>query len=248
MLLFFENKMIRNFIKFTVFFVGLILALSITGCNLGISENTGNPYQLDLVTDIGAYRKQVAADPKLKLLDIKQEIPDIVLDIRYATTHNFTGEIIYEKAMAYARRPVVAALKLVQDSLAMHGLGLKIYDAYRPYAATLKFYEVYPDTTYVANPRHGSRHNRGCAVDVSLVDLSTKKEIPMPTAFDDFSEKAHSQYMNLPDNVIANRTFLFSIMHHFGFTHYESEWWHFDFQGWEDFPLMDLTFEALGKE
>jgi len=208
-------------------------------------DTTRNPYHLNLVSDIADYRKQVNADPKLELVNLENVIPGIVTDIRYATDNNFTGEVIYEMARAYARHPVAVALKLVQDSLAVHGLGLKIYDAYRPYAATLRFFEVYPDTNFVANPRFGSRHNRGCAVDITLVDLTTKQEIAMPTVFDDFTEKAHPQYTNLPQEVIANRTFLFSVMKHFGFTFYHSEWWHFDFDGWEKYPLMDLTFDQL---
>lgn len=175
--------------------------------------------------------------------DPEQEL----LDIRYVTTNNFTGSVIYEKPLAFARRPVVEALRLVQDSLLVHGLGLKIYDAYRPYAATIRFYEVFPDTSFVANPRYGSRHNRGCAVDVTLIRLSAKEEIAMPTAFDDFSDKAHPGYQFLPEEVIANRNLLFSIMKHFGFSHYETEWWHFDYQGWKKYPLMNLSLTALEK-
>jgi len=209
------------------------------------SDTIRNPYHLNLVSDILDYRKQTNADPRLELVNLENVIPGIVTDIRYATANNFTGEVIYEMDRAYARHPVAGALKLVQDSLAIHGMGLKIYDAYRPYAATLRFFEVYPDTNFVANPRFGSRHNRGCAVDVSLVDLTTKQEIAMPTVFDDFTEKAHTKYTNLPQEVIANRNFLISVMKHFGFTVYHYEWWHFDFNGWENFPLMDLTFEEL---
>ncbi len=97
----------------------------------------------------------------------------------------------------------------------------------------------------VADPAIGSRHNRGCAVDVTLVDLSTGDELPMPAGFDEFTDRAHPKYMDMPDEVIANRTFLFSIMAHFGFTHYPTEWWHFDYEGWEDYPLIDLSFEDL---
>ncbi len=112
------------------------------------------------------------------------------LDIRYASNNNFTGEVIYNQPKAFVRLPVAKALQEVQSELNSMGLGLKIFDAYRPYAATLRFYEVYPDTMFVAAPWHGSRHNRGCAVDVSLVDLESGNELQMPSAFDDFSEKA----------------------------------------------------------
>nr|WP_321486628.1 M15 family metallopeptidase [uncultured Draconibacterium sp.] len=204
-----------------------------------------NPYNLPLVNTVKEYKTQVAENPEMKLVDLEKELKNVVLDIRYATSNNFTKEAIYQSPKAYARNPVVAALKLVQDSLASLNLGLKIYDAYRPYAATLKFYEVYPDPDFVASPKTGSRHNRGCAIDVSLVNLTTKQELKMPTAFDDFSEKAHSDYPNLPETALKNRTILIGVMSHFGFSVISSEWWHFDFNGWEDFPLMDLSFEEL---
>jgi len=239
--------MIIFFRKGSLIFLTLFI-LTVTGCYFAALEKCNNPYNLDLVNDLAEYKRQVATDPKQELVNIEEKIPGIVLDIRYATKNNFTGSVLYEKPLAYARKPVAKALQRVQDSLAVHGRGLKILDAYRPYSVTVRFFEVYPDTNFVANPRYGSRHNRGCAVDVSLVDISTGDEIPMPTEFDDFSERAHPEYMDLPEEVIANRDFLFSVMRHFGFTYYETEWWHFDFGGWEEFPLMDLSFRELENQ
>ncbi len=217
--------------------------LLLSGCKN--EQVNRNPYGLALVTSVDDYRQQVSQNPLMQMVDLEKTVPGVLLDIRYATTNNFTSQVVYSSARAFARKPVADALVRVQDSLASYHLGLKIYDAYRPYAATLKFYEVYPDTSFVANPRHGSRHNRGCAVDVSLVDLRSKTEIAMPSSFDEFSEKAHPEYMQLPDTVIANRQLLFNVMEHFGFSHYPTEWWHFDYRGWEDFPLMDLSFDEL---
>jgi D-alanyl-D-alanine dipeptidase len=97
----------------------------------------------------------------------------------------------------------------------------------------------------VAAPWHGSRHNRGAAVDITLVDLKTGKELPMPTAFDDFTEKAAPDYPHLPDEVIRNRNLLITTMQQFGFSVYPHEWWHFDYIGWKKFPLMDLSFDEL---
>ncbi len=202
-------------------------------------------HELYIVNTTEEYRAQVAENPDMQLVDLEKHIEDILLDIRYATEDNFTGEVIYTEPKAFLRRPVADALKRVQDSLAHYGLGLLVYDAYRPYAATVKFFEVYPDPDFVADPRYGSRHNRGCAVDVTLIDLATGLEIPMPTDYDEFTERAHPEYMNFPEEVIANRSFLFEIMAHHGFTHYPTEWWHFDYNGWEAFPLMDLSFEEL---
>ena len=125
------------------------------------------------------------------------------------------------------------------------GLALKIFDAYRPYSATVKFYEIYRDTNYVASPYIGSRHNRGCAVDITLVDMETGEELPMPTAYDNFTEKAHPNFEDLPANLIANRDYLIETMQQFGFKVYPTEWWHFDFNGWEQFNLLDIKFEDL---
>lgn len=193
------------------------------------------------------YNQLVKQNPDNKLVDIKTYVPGIILDIRYATTDNFTGSKIYTEPMAFTRLPVANALKKVQLALNKKGLGLKIYDAYRPYSATVKFYEIYHDTTYVASPYTGSRHNRGEAVDVSIVDLKTGIELEMPTPFDDFTEKAHPDYQNLSKVAIQNRKLLMDIMQKNGFTVYPTEWWHYDFKGWEKFDIMDLTFEEIEK-
>ena len=167
-----------------------------------------NPYNLKIVSDLEEYKKLVQENPNKLLIDIKHYIPEIVLDIRYATTDNFTKEQIYTLAKAFLRRPVADSLKKVQMELSKIGLGLKVFDAYRPYAATLKFYEVFPDTTYVAAPWKGSRHNYGCAVDLTLIELKTGRELRMPTEFDDFTSKAHHDYNDLPKDVIENRELL----------------------------------------
>ncbi len=205
---------------------------------------TGHP-ELYIVDTVEEYLLQVTENIDMELVDIEKHINNIVLDIRYATTNNFTGEVIYTEPKAFLRRPVADALKRVQDSLAHYGLGLLVYDAYRPYSATVKFFEVYPDPDFVADPRYGSRHNRGCAVDVTLINIATGENIPMPTGFDEFTEQAHPEYMGFSEEIIANRTFLFEIMAYHGFTHYPTEWWHFDYEGWENFPLMNLAFEEL---
>jgi D-alanyl-D-alanine dipeptidase len=226
--------------------LGIVLIVA-SGCIGKKEADARNPYNLDLVMSVEAYEQQVAADPRMQMVNLEQAIPGIGMDIRYATANNFTKSVIYTAPKAFARKPVAEALNRVQDSLAHYRLGMKIYDAYRPYAASLRFYEVYPDTNFVANPRYGSRHNRGCAIDLTLIELSSGKEIPMPTEFDDFSAKAHPDYAELPDTVLANRKFLFDMMAHFGFTHYPSEWWHFDYFGWEQYKLMDLSFEELTR-
>ncbi len=223
----------------------VLFILFVFGLNLQCSHKTDKYYDLNVIHTLEAYKQSVSNDGSKELLDLEKCIEGIVLDIRYATDNNFTGEVIYESAKAYVRKPVAEALKKVQQELNSQNLGLKVFDAYRPYAATLRFYEVYPDTNFVAAPWKGSRHNRACAVDITLVDMKTKKELPMPTKFDDFSEKANPSYQDLPDDVIENRKMLVEVMAKHGFSVYPSEWWHFDYHGWEDYELMDLSLSEL---
>ncbi len=191
------------------------------------------------------YKKDVISNPENQLVDLTKAIPGLHLDIRYATNNNFTGEVIYKLARAYARKPVAEALKKVQLDLQEKGLELKIYDAYRPYSATVKFYEVYGDTTFVASPYRGSRHNRGCAIDLTLIYSKTKKELKMPTAYDSFQKEAFPDYPLHDKEAVKNRNLLIMAMEKRGFRVYDSEWWHFDFVGWEKFDVMDIDFEDL---
>lgn len=194
------------------------------------------------------YQATLKTAPQKELVDLEKVVPGIVLDIRYATANNFTGEVIYNMAKAYARKPVAEALKKAQAEFKTMGYGVKMYDAYRPYKATVKFYEVYKDTTYVASPYKGSRHNRGCALDMTLIDLKTGKELEMPTEFDSFKKEAWT-YSPVSDPVIRkNRETLINVMHKHGFKVTGSEWWHFDFIGWQKFEVMDIDFEQLEKK
>lgn len=236
----------KSIIKRGLFSLLLAFAATITlSCAGDVKEK--NPYKLDIVSDIKDYQKSVESDSDNLLVDLKEYIPGVILDIRYADTNNFTGKKIYTEPRAFARKPVAEALLEIQNKLNNEGLGLKIFDAYRPYAATLHFYEVYPDTTFVAAPWKGSIHNKGCAIDLTLVDIVTGAELPMPTPFDDFSEKASLNY-NEPDPAkAANRAKLLSVMTEAGFTSYEHEWWHYNFKEREKYKLMDIPFEELDK-
>jgi D-alanyl-D-alanine dipeptidase len=203
-----------------------------------------NKYGLK-ATAFPEYVKSIKVNPDNELIDLEEFIPGIVLDIRYATTNNFTGEKIYTLAKAYARKPVAESLKKVQADLKSQGLGVKIFDAYRPYKATVKFYEVYRDTTYVASPYKGSRHNRGCALDLTLIDLKSGEELKMPTGYDSFTKAA---WPSTPVNdpvVKKNRQLLIQAMQKHGFRVNSSEWWHFDFIGWKKFDVLDIDFEEL---
>jgi D-alanyl-D-alanine dipeptidase len=193
------------------------------------------------------YTVSVEKNPENELINLQEFIPGLRLDIRYATTHNFTGEKIYNLARAYARKPVAEALKKIQADLARQGLGLKIFDGYRPYSATVKFYELYRDTTYVASPYKGSRHNRGCALDLTIVDLKTGEELKMPTEYDSFRKEAWPSTPVADPLVRKNRQTLIDAMEKHGFKVNASEWWHFDFIGWQQFAVMDIDFEELEK-
>jgi D-alanyl-D-alanine dipeptidase len=197
------------------------------------------------VMGLKSYCQQITSQPGTRLVEINKYIPGIALDIRYATTNNFMHRQMYTQARAFARLPAVLALKQVEADLKKRGLGLKIYDAYRPYAVTVKFYEAARDTNFVADPHKGSKHNRGCAIDLTLIDLKTGKELDMPTGFDSFSKKAAPDYPGLPKAEYANRELLKKVMLAHGFTVYRTEWWHYDFNGWMNYPLLDIPFSKI---
>jgi len=206
-----------------------------------------NKYGLKATT-YEEYLKTVKADPKKELVNLETFVPNLVLDIRYATKNNFTGEQIYNLARAYARRPVAEQLKAIQAELNKKGLGIKIFDGYRPYKATVRFYEVYHDTTYVASPYRGSRHNRGCALDLTVIDLKTGAELKMPTGYDSFQKEAWPRTPVKDPLIRANRTMLIDVMERHGFKVNGSEWWHYDFIGWKNYEVLDIDFEELEKK
>jgi len=184
------------------------------------------------------------AQEKTDMVNIKTFIPDIVLDIRYATTNNFTGKKIYQKACCFLRRGPAEKLKRVQAELKQKGLGLKIWDGYRPRKATQLFWDIIQDRRYVAHPSKGSRHNRGAAVDLTIVDKNGK-ELLMPTKFDSFTQKAHRDYMDLPKAALKNRELLESVMVKHGFIPLPTEWWHFDDSEWKQYDMPDVSFAKL---
>lgn len=218
------------------------MALCLNSC---AQKNAQNPYGLAIVSDYKTYKADLKEHPNNELVEIKKAIPSVVLDVRYATTNNFMKQVMYKQARAFARKPVVAQLKKIQAILNKKGYGLKIFDGYRPYAITVTFYQKASDKNFVANPNKGSKHNRGCAVDLTIIDLKTGKDVPMPTPYDSFAPEAAPHYQKLPANVIKNRDFLIATMQANGFKVIYNEWWHFDFNGWQEYDLMDIPFEKL---
>lgn len=180
----------------------------------------------------------------MKLVKIDASIPR---DIRYATVHNFTHQKVYSVAECYLENVVAQALAQAQREFNSLGLSLKVFDGYRPLSVQRIFWNLFPDERYVADPKKGSRHNRGCAVDLTLIDLATGNELPMGTDFDDFTERAHRDCTDLAPQVLENRQKLEDIMRKHSFTGLPTEWWHFDFNGWEAYPIRDVSFEELGE-
>ena len=185
------------------------------------------------------------------LVKVKEIIPDIEIELKYSTTDNFTKQILYPTNTCYLAFGTLENLKLVQDSLRniyshngskySEGLGLKIWDGYRPRSVQYRMWEIVPDPRYVADPNIGSSHNRGGAVDLTIIDFSTKRELDMPTIFDFFGVEAHHENMDHPDHVIVNRELLRDLMTNVGsFTIYAEEWWHYKYPPSDNFPLLDF--------
>jgi zinc D-Ala-D-Ala dipeptidase len=174
------------------------------------------------------------------LVEVQRVIPNVVLDIRYATTNNFTGKKLYDSDRTLLRRATAHKLRDVQRELKEMGLGLKIYDAYRPISVQKKMWAVFPHEGYVANPAKGSRHNRGAAVDVTLIQLGDGKELLMPSGYDEFTEKAHRNYDKASAPAIRNRELLERVMEKHGFVGLPTEWWHFDDVNWKSYELLDI--------
>lgn len=177
-----------------------------------------------------------------ELVNVKELIPDIVLDVRYNTVLNFTNQKLYTTNECLLAHGMVNRLIVVQDSLRKRGLGLKIYDGYRPRAVQYLMWEIFPDPTFVADPATGSRHNRGAAVDLTLIDLATGSELVMPTPYDFFGDAAgHGWTIGLSAEQIANRELLLAMMENVGgMTRTSSEWWHYDHAPSAVLPLLDF--------
>lgn len=211
--------------KVTVLAVMAGLGLSLTCASPAFAEST------DLV-------ELVKLDPALRL------------DIRYATPNNFLGFPVYPEARAFLRREAADALVEVQQELEKEGLGLLILDAYRPHSVTQLMWDRTPVSkrAYVADPVQGSRHNRGAAVDLTIIDLKTGRPLAMPSHYDDFSEKAHHDYQGGTHEARAHRAKLKDVMERHGFEALSNEWWHYDFHDWKRFPISDQTFDELSSQ
>jgi zinc D-Ala-D-Ala dipeptidase len=185
------------------------------------------------------------------LVEIIQLDPTLRLDIRYATTNNFLGRPVYSQARAFLQRPAAEALVRAHRKVRTNGYGIVIFDGYRPWSVTKLFWDAATEEQrrieFVANPQKGSRHNRGCAADISLFELSTGQIVTMPSGYDEFSERAFPNYAGGTPEARALRDLLRSAMESVGFTVYEAEWWHFDYNDWRSYRIMNLPFEAIKR-
>ncbi|MBL0359393.1 MAG: M15 family metallopeptidase [Chitinophagaceae bacterium] len=226
-----------------VFYTIIFLSIVFSAAS---QDSVSNKYGLKVISSSAAYKKSIVQKPGLAMTDIKAAIPDIELDLRYAGSNNFTRRQLYPATKTtYLRRNAVMALKLAQLELKTKGLGLKIFDAYRPYSATEAMWKLVKDERYAADPKKGSGHNRAVAVDLTIIDLTTKKELDMGTAFDNFTDSAHHDFKDLPAPVLQNRSMLKQTMENAGFNALETEWWHYSLPNVNEYDLLNLSFDQL---
>ena len=226
------NKILQ---QFRIFIVPALFIFNHVNCF------AQNRYGVNVIENKNAYKRSILQDSSKKMVELKSVIPDIVYDLRYATTNNFMRRRMYKgNFQTFLRRPAAEALSKVQQELKTKGFALKIFDAYRPYSVTVKFWELVKDEKYVANPAKGSAHNRGLAVDVTLIDINTKNELDMGTGFDNFTDTAHHSFRNLAPGVTQNRSLLRETMSKYGFTIFDTEWWHYSWPNTVDYELLDI--------
>ncbi len=202
--------------------------------------------QARIITTKDSLLKEVKAHPDKGFVELKKLIPNLVLDIRYATPNNFTKVIQYYNPVVCMRIGPAKALQAVQAELNKKGLGLKVFDAFRPFGVTCHMWKMVRDKRYVANPMQGSYHNRGLAVDLTIIELKTGKELDMGTGYDNFTDSAHQAFTQLPPQVLANRAMLRELMHSKGFRIFPTEWWHYHFgDKHEYYEVIDLGFDDM---
>jgi D-alanyl-D-alanine dipeptidase len=216
----------------------------------------GQVFRITPQRPVEELRKQALADSppqepgpfrKPELVELKTLDPAIHLDIRYATTNDFLGTPVYTQARAFMQRPAAEALVRALHKLEPFGYGLLIHDAYRPWYVTKIFWDATPPEgkIFVADPKEGSRHNRGCAVDLTLYDLKTGKPIEMAGTYDEMSPRSFPDYPGGTSLQRWHRDLLRRAMESEGFTVYEHEWWHFDYKDWREYPILNVKFEDL---
>jgi zinc D-Ala-D-Ala dipeptidase len=183
------------------------------------------------------------------LVDLSPLDSTLHLDIRYATPNNFVGRAVYPAARAFLQRPAAEALLRVHHALRDKGFGLLIFDGYRPWSVTKLFWDITLPSKreFVADPAKGSKHNRGCAVDLSFYSLSSGLEVEMPSAYDEGSERAYPDYAGGTARQRESRDLLRAAMQKEGFAVEPNEWWHFNYKDWREYRILNLPFSEIGK-
>ena len=181
------------------------------------------------------------------LVELTAIEPSIKLDIRYATANNLAGKPVYTEARAFLQRPAAEALARAHRALKPRGFGLLVFDGYRPWRVTKLFWDVTPPEKreFVADPAQGSKHNRGCAVDLSMYDLKTGREVEMPSAYDEMSPRAYPDYAGGQADARERRDLLRHAMEAEGFIVEPNEWWHFNYKDWKAYPILDIAFSEI---
>jgi serine beta-lactamase-like protein LACTB len=220
-----------------------------------VGVDHGKTFRIDPLEPVDVLRKMaLSASPPSEqkknnpdLVELRTLDSTIKYDIRYATTNNFMSAVFYRSAHAYMQRPAAEALVRVNKKLKSFGYGLLVHDSYRPWYVTKMFWDATPDDKkiFVANPENGSRHNRGCAVDLTLYDLETGAVVEMVGGYDEMTDRSFPDYIGGTSQQRWHRELLRRSMEAEGYTVYEAEWWHYDYKTWNDYPILNLTFEAL---
>jgi len=239
---------------------------AITGLHVGkvwfpkraIGPASGNQLQVKPVRPVAVLEREArAASPPVEhdrprkpdLVELTSLDSTIHLEVRYATTNNFLGTKFYPQARAFLQRPAAEALVRAHRYLKTQGYGILVHDSYRPWYVTKMFWDATPEDKhiFVADPKDGSRHNRGAAADITLYDLATGKPVDMPSTYDETSDRAYANYPGGTSLERWQRALLRRAMEAQGFTVYHAEWWHFDFKGWSDYPIMNIPYTDIPR-
>jgi D-alanyl-D-alanine dipeptidase len=236
----------------TAFFLAICSSFASRSTSAARSERIGSAVSAATFSEAALSVQGPPNEPgpfrKPDLVELIKLDKTIRLDIRYATSNNFLGRPVYTEARAFLQRPAAEALARANKTLHKKGYGLLIHDGYRPWSVTKVFWDATPEDKkqFVADPSQGSKHNRGCAVDLSMFELKTGKVVEMPSAYDEMSERSHINYAGGSEEARRLRDMLRAAMEAEGFAVYEPEWWHYDYKDWKEYPILNISFADIG--
>jgi zinc D-Ala-D-Ala dipeptidase len=229
------------------FLAAVFLLSTVYSCTPKLTEIPKNEFGLQVIDKNRFYKQSIKTDSSHRMVALDKVLNPTITAFYYATTNNFTKQVLYKNPKAYLRLEAANAIKKVQDTLFTLGYDIKIFDSYRPYTVTKKMWEIVPDDRYAANPANGSGHNRGVAIDLTLIEIRTGNEVAMPTPYDSFSDTAHHDFMQLPKNILQNRALLKNTMEQYGFVALDTEWWHYYLPQPKRYELLDLSFKQMKR-